>query len=304
LLTLARFGACGGSARSVVSLLLALVCCKGATAEPEPHASESTASTGAGTTTDAQGESSTTDVAPGCLAEEDDMVCVEAGSFLMGCNQELDDNCSATEFPVHEVYLDRFSIDVHEVTVAEYRACVDAGGCTEADPCNAARPGMGDHPINCVDWEQAGAYCAWVGKRLPTEAEWEKAARGTDERTYPWGEDEPSCALAVIAEDGEGCGSEGTYPVGSRPAGASPYGALDMIGNVEEWVLDWFDSAWYAESPGVNPEGPEQGTHRIVRGGTWRSSDPRTTRAAWRWGNVPSSRYEAGGFRCAKDGPA
>ena len=291
----------GGCARWLV--LAALVGCTDAGSLEDTNAGGSTTATSGGeTTVDASDDSTDTGQSePTCSAEDDDMVCVEAGPFRMGCNMELDANCSATEFPYHEVELDRFAIDVQEVTVAAYRACVEAGACSEPDPCNWARPDADDHPINCVDWEQAQAYCAWVGKRLPTEAEWEKAARGTDERTYPWGEDEPDCTRAVIVSDeGEGCGGGGTHPVGSRPAGASPYGALDMIGNVEEWVSDWFDSAAYAESSGVNPQGPEQGSHRIVRGGTWRSSDPRTTRAAWRWGNVPAVRYEAGGFRCAK----
>jgi formylglycine-generating enzyme required for sulfatase activity len=254
-------------------------------------------------TTGTAGESESGDEAPGCSALDDDMACIEAGPFWMGCNQALDGDCSATEFPYHEVFLDRFDIDLHEVTVAHYRACVEDGACTQPDPCNFARPDAENHPINCVDWEQAQTYCAWAGKRLPTEAEWEKAARGTDERTFPWGEEPADCERAVIAEDGDGCGQDGTHEVGSRPLGASPHGALDMVGNVEEWVLDWFDSAYYGESPDENPQGPDAGTHRIVRGGSFRSNDPRIPRVAWRWGQPPESRYEAGGFRCVRSRP-
>jgi formylglycine-generating enzyme required for sulfatase activity len=297
----------GGCAVLTAGLLLLFAACKedqgGGETLGVSTSNGSTGSTAAtdtpASTDDTSAEDTSSD--PGCEADEEGMVCVEAGPFWMGCNQALDENCSATEYPYHEVVLDRFDIDIHEVTVAQYRACVESDACSEPDPCNFVRPGADDQPINCVDWEQARTYCAWVGKRLPTEAQWEKAARGPDERTFPWGEEPADCERAVIAEDGDGCGQDSTHAVGSRPAGASPYGALDMIGNVEEWVLDWFDSAYYSESPEANPEGPEAGTHRVVRGGTFRSSDLRTVRSAWRWGQAPTSRYEAGGFRCVKN---
>ena len=165
------------------------------------------------------------------------MVGVLAGPFMMGCNHEVDWDCSVSEDPYHQVHIGTFEIDATEVTVLEYGGCVvDFGACsqpsTSLSGCNWGQ-GKPDHPVNCVDWFQAKAYCEWAGKRLCTEAEWEKAARGLDGRVYPWGNEEPACEHAVIPE----C-SDSSQPVGTKPAGASPYGLLDMAGNVREWVQD------------------------------------------------------------------
>jgi formylglycine-generating enzyme required for sulfatase activity len=226
--------------------------------------------------------------------ERAEMVFVPAGSFVMGCNERGDGECTADERPERAVEVKGFEIDKTEVTVAAYRVCVDSGPCSadgletaywksehhasRDQNCNWARPSRNAHPINCVTWEQASAYCHWMGKRLPTEAEWEKAARGTDGRTYPWGNEAPSCDRANIS----GCG-EGTEEVGGRVAGASPYGALDMAGNVWEWTSDWY----------------EVGTGRSTRGGSWNLA-PANARASARFWGESGGRSPGDGFRCVR----
>ena len=174
-----------------------------------------------------------------------DMCDVPAGPFMMGCNSAVDTECASSEYPYHSVTVPGFKIDKYEVTASEYKACVTASGCTAANTdsgCNYNVSGKESHPINCVDWAQAKAYCTWAGKRLPTEAEWEKAARGTDGRKYPWGNDALDCDHAVHSANG--CSNSSTAPVGSKPAGVSPYGAEDMVGNVWEWVEDWYHDTY------------------------------------------------------------
>ena len=229
------------------------------------------------------------------------MVLVPAGAFLRG--SAMGDG-SDDERPQRSIYLDAFYVDRHEVTVAQYRRCVQAGGCTVPGTrkyCNWNESGRGAHPVNCVDWSQARAYCAWAGKRLPTEAQWEKAARGTDGRRYPWGSEAPTCRRAVMRGDGgNGCGKDRTWPVGSKPAGASPYGAQDMAGNVWEWVNDWYDKDTYASSPGRNPTGPSSGSARVVRGGSFSFDSAANLRAAYRIYYAPASRGSSIGVRCVR----
>jgi formylglycine-generating enzyme len=230
------------------------------------------------------------------------MVSVPAGAFQRGCNSAVDSECESDESPYKTITLSAFKIDKTEVTVAAYKACVDAGQCSAANTsgfCNWNVSGRESHPINCVDWAQANAYCAWAGKRLPTEAEWEKAARGTDARKYPWGNGAINCARANYAPD-PGANSycvRGTAAVGSYPSGASPYGALDMVGNVWEWVADWYDSGYYATSPTTDPQGPGSGQYRVLRGGSW-GSNPALARASDRNGYNPGNLSV--GFRCAQ----
>jgi len=226
------------------------------------------------------------------------MVLVPAGSFWMGCAPH-DTTCSKDEKPRHRVTLDAFYIDKTETTVSAYRKCVSAGSCTAADTgkyCNWNKSGRDSHPINCVDWDQAAAYCSWAKKRLPTEAEWEKAARGTDGRLYPWGNSSPS---------GKACWDRwksklGTCRVGSFGSGASAYGALDMAGNVWEWTSDWYDKGYYAKLPGRNPTGPSGGSDRVSRGGSWYYGSANYLRASYRSGVGPGSRLSNLGFRCAR----
>jgi formylglycine-generating enzyme required for sulfatase activity len=225
----------------------------------------------------------------------------------MGCDFTVDPLCGGSEFPYHPVYLDAFDIDRYEVTVLQYRECVEQGACSlpaADDYCNYALAGREYHPVNCVSWDQANTYCAWAGKRLPTEAEWEKAARGTDDRLYPWGDATATCQYAVINDGGgDGCGTDGTLPVGSRPAGVSPYGIHDLAGNVLEWVADWYDYSYYWESPASNPTGPDSTDERSARGSGWFWNQARWSRASQRGGFEPLSDGNGLGFRCASSDP-
>lgn len=236
-----------------------------------------------------------------------DMVPVPAGRFTRGCT-ERGDACEEDERPARRIMLDGFAIDRHEVRWREYRDCVAAGVCRppRLDLCwtwtgdgfvrGAELPAElfgDDHPVMCVNWEEASTYCKAVGKRLPTEAEWERAARGTDARKYPWGDAAPTCKEVVM----HGC-SDFTRPVGSRPAGASPVGALNMSGNVSEWVSDWWGSRSYLDVR-RNPTGLRDGDVRVVRGGSFYDGDS-TLRASYRYGVEPLARLSTLGFRCAR----
>jgi formylglycine-generating enzyme required for sulfatase activity len=180
----------------------------------------------------------------------------------MGCS-DADTRCEADELPARQVFVSAFVIDRDEVDQAGYDACVQAGACDV--PAGDYAPGAtGELPVVLVTWEQARAYCAWVGLRLPTEAEWERAARGDDGRVYPWGDVEPECGRANVF----GCG-DAVQPVGGHPLGESPFGVRDMAGNVMEWVADWYDADYYATSPVRDPPGPASGTARVKRGGSY-----------------------------------
>lgn len=225
------------------------------------------------------------------------MVVVPEGIITLGSSRG-----SRDEQPEHEVYVSGFEIDTYEVTVLEYTRCIRAGKCSFPDTDrydfgNFGVSGREKHPINNVSWEQARTYCAWERKRLPTEAEWEKAARGTDGRAYPWGNDEANCSLAAINDGGIGCGKRSTWEVGSKPADVSPYGVYDLAGNVHEWTADWYDEDYYSSSPAQDPKGPAQGSSRVYRGGScWSNSLPSFSRGAL----LPSVTEYSVGFRCVK----
>ncbi len=220
------------------------------------------------------------------------MVDVAAGAFEMGCHQATDPACNADELPYHEVALTAFRIDETEVTQASYAKCVTAGACT-APAANYDPAGRADYPVSNVSWYQAMAFCAWAGKRMPSEAEWEKAARGTDDRTYPWGNAPPTCEFANFA----GCG-DAAVPVAMHPAGASPYGALDMAGNLAEWVADWYAADYYQISSTSDPPGPASGTNRVKRGGDY-TRDAVDLRIGRRGSPPPGDAEDEKGFRCA-----
>ena len=232
------------------------------------------------------------------------MCLIPAGSFWMGCNSAVDNDCDSDESPYHEVTLSGYYIDKTEVTVDDYADCVTAGACTAPSTassyCNWEVSGKGNHPVNCVNWSQAGEYCTWAGKRLPTEAEWEKAARGTDGRKYPWGNEDATCEYAVMDDGtGNGCGTDSTWEVcGKSPAGDSPYGLCDMSGNVWEWVSDWYDSGYYTNSQASNPTGPVSGPTRVRRGGGVDSAH--YLRASFRHYYNPSDYNDYLGFRCVR----
>lgn len=223
-------------------------------------------------------------------------VYVPAGEFVMGVDAGTRRDFS-NKSPEHTVYLDGFWMDQTEVTNAMYTRCVQAGRCVFSVE-NAATiihyydPEYADHPVVYVKWEWAVAYCQWTGRRLPTEAEWEKAARGTDERKYPWGDEPPSASRAnfnnLVGD---------TTPVGSYPAGMSPYGILDLAGNVREWVADWFSANYYSHSPFENPLGPVTGKERILRGGSFKDGYAGIL-ATTRFSHDPGSPGMNRGFRC------
>lgn len=220
------------------------------------------------------------------------MVFVPAGEFPMG-SDETDRVADPDERPQHFPILEAYWLDQMEVTNAMYARCVEVGGCTA--PMHSPHyeaPEYADHPVAGVTWFQAGEYCQWAGRRLPTEAEWEKAARGDAGRLYPWGNAAPDPTLLNFANQvGD------TSVVGSYPAGASPYGALDMAGNVWEWVSDGYDPNYYAQAPATNPPGGTSANRRVVRGGAW-GTDARAVRSANRFWAFPG-RNDTDGFRCA-----
>lgn len=219
------------------------------------------------------------------------MVTVPAGAFQMGCHQATDSSCNPDELPYHEVMLAAFQIDETELTQASYAECVAAGMC-DAPAANYDPVAHPDYPVTNVSWFQADAFCAWAGKRLPTEAEWEKAARGTDDRVYPWGSVPPTCDLANF----KGCG-DAVLPVAMHLTGASPYGALDMSGNVAEWVADWYAADYFQVSPPSDPQGPATGTNRVLRGGDY-SRDIVDIRAGRRKAPPPGDAEAEKGIRC------
>jgi formylglycine-generating enzyme required for sulfatase activity len=221
---------------------------------------------------------------------------VPAGAFEMGCVSAIDTMCDADESPQHTVTLDAFTIDITEVTQSAYQDCMSAGACTA--PSNNYDPtNLPQYPVGNVDFNQASDYCAWVGKRLPTEAEWEKAARGTDGRVWPWGNTTPTCAMLNF----DRCLDEVTA-VGSYPAYVSPYGLLDMAGNVSEWVSDRYDADYYSVSPSVNPTGPSSGNARGVRGSSY-AFGQQSVRASNRPSGTTNSDSNGRGFRCAQSLP-
>ncbi|HEX9620713.1 MAG TPA: SUMF1/EgtB/PvdO family nonheme iron enzyme [Polyangiaceae bacterium] len=242
-----------------------------------------------------------------------DMVLVPAATFTMG-----DDGEKAAS-PAHAVRISKaFFIDRTEVTVARYQNCVKRAVCTPAllhgpdvteaeqqrfgEMCNVRHSDRGDHPVNCVDQSQAATYCAFVDKRLPTEAEWELAARGNDGRQYPWGNAAPRCDFAAA----QGCGPvpkarAGTRPVGSFLGGASPFGALDMAGNVYEWVWDGYSTSAYARAQGTDPAERPLGTVGVLRGGAWDFAATRL-KAAYRQSFRQATGHVSAGFRCVKGG--
>jgi formylglycine-generating enzyme required for sulfatase activity len=235
-----------------------------------------------------------------------DMVLIPAGKFTMGCDDKKGQDCSSRESPAHQVDLDAFHIDVQEVSVGEYLACVKEGECTNIKDatdriCTTSYndPLM---PLDCVSQVQATQFCAWMGKRLPTEAEWEKAARGTDHRRYAWGNaPEPSCENVGLWGPAP-CVSATPRHRGTFPLDRSPFGVRDMSGGVAELVADNYDPNFYKISPAKSPTGPAEKTLSgvVVRGGRYSSPKPDTFRVHGRGYQPPKAVQGGVGFRCAK----
>jgi len=237
--------------------------------------------------------------AMGSTASEVDRALQQCSDFRVACIVDQFDD----EMPSHLATLAAFWLDGTEVANAQYHRCVEAGRCTPTSCPEDAAVNGDTQPVVCLSWDQAGAYCAWAGGRLPTESEWEYAARGTARLTYPWGNDfdstrasycDASCPFSW-ADMQSGDGYTQTAPVGSFPTGASWCGALDMAGNAWEWVQDWY--APYTSEPVINPVTEQGASGRVLRGGSW-DLDPAFLRSAVRnWGE-PAASSNVTGFRC------
>ncbi len=232
--------------------------------------------------------------AGGSVGPTPGMITIPEGPFMMGCNEGVDNLCGSDEKPYHQVTLSAYEIDITEVSRGDYKKCVDAGVCMEPI-CDWDPVALADHPVTCVKWDDAFDYCQWAGKRLPTEAEWEKASRADGGYKYPWkSEFNDDCTLV----NANLCKID-TAPIDSHISGASPYGALNMSGNAAEWVNDYYEAGYYALSPAQDPKGPANGTTRVHRGGSWNS--PTTDfRCSSRSADFASKVTNEIGFRCAK----
>ncbi|BCA55060.1 conserved exported protein of unknown function [Nitrospira sp. KM1] len=248
------------------------------------------------------------------LPAHDEMVRIPAGPFIMGSDRKVDRNSYAAEYPQRKVHVDAYEIDKYEVTTVQFLKFVLAHDLPplidwQYDGGNF-QDTMANHPVMHISWFDADAYCKWAGKRLPTSAEWEKAARGDDGRIYPWGNQPAGLSRANFGRTGL------SGPVRDRPErlllyppivsvdkyenAVSPYGVFQMAGNVAEWTSDWYDSNYYKTASDRNPKGPAQGTQKAFRGGGWIDSTP-SVRPAQRNGTDPNTKMNWLGFRCARD---
>ena len=227
-------------------------------------------------------------------ADHMEQVLVPEGQFLMGIGETYKNSDS----PGHLVFLDSFWIDRVEVSNAMYLKCMEAGVCTELSSDNTRYKNWiyRNHPVTYVTWQQAVNYCKWAGRRLPTEAEWEKAGRGTDGRKYPWGDQRPNPYLANFDESM----IHESVSVYRYPFGMSPYGALNMSGNVREWVSDWYDPRYYLNTPSENPTGADSGSERSLRSGSY-NEDRIEIEITFRYNHEPGSAGLSRGFRCAEN---
>lgn len=237
------------------------------------------------------------------------MVLIPAGSFTMGT-----DDGEPNEKPVHRVYLNEYYIDKYEVTTSRYARFLEATRRERPYRWNEVNlEEDGNRPVMGVSWNDAQAYCRWAGKRLPTEAEWEKASRGTDGRRYPWGNEEPEGDRGNFGHSFKWRGYATLTSVGSFERGTSPFGVHDLSGNVSEWTADWYDPGYYHDSPPFNPTGPvipekpelyslDFSRRKVVRGASY-GSGAHGMRSTIRGGSAPGKRHGDVGFRCAQDGP-
>jgi formylglycine-generating enzyme required for sulfatase activity len=218
------------------------------------------------------------------------LVLVPPGDFYRGCDIGFDQGCALDTMPAGPVSLSLYLIEAHEVTWGAWEDCVLAGACP--DVLGPPAPGQALLPASGMSHDEAVGYCAWIGRRLPTEAEWERAARGVDARLYPWGDAPPDCSRVTF----DGCGP-GPTPVASRLGDVSPVGARDMSGNVAEWVSDWYAPGYLGD---VDPQGPPGGNDKVLRGGSVFTGE-QELRTFWREHAPPGTRAPDIGFRCASD---
>ncbi len=241
------------------------------------------------------------DCAGGCLEGNcNEWIPLAGGSYMMGSDQGVEN-----ERPLHQVTLDPFEMTSTEITVAQFRRCVEQGPC---DPpgnngdCNWSVTGREDHPVNCVDWMQAGAFCEWAGGGLASEAQWEYAARSQGQnRQYPWGDEAATCVLAIMDDQnagGDGCGNDRTWPVCSKPDGATDQGLCDMAGNVFEWVQDWYH-ATYDGAPVDGSAWDDGGSARVFRGGGF-PDKAGLLRTRYRFSKPPTELFGHVGIRCVR----
>lgn len=230
-------------------------------------------------------------------------ITIPAGVFTMGTDESIDSDGRVDETPQHSVDLPGYSISKYPITNAQYKEYVKSTGCPAPSHWKSKRipKGKEDHPVVNVSWHDAAAYCGWASAsmgnaiRLPSEAEWEKAARGSDGRIWPWGSDQPPTKDHCNFNRNVG----GTTPVNAYPEGASLSGVLDLCGNVWEWTANWYAKEYYSVSPEQCPAGPQSGDYRVVRGGAWFFSES-GVRCAFRYSYGPDLRGESVGFRVVR----
>ena len=245
-------------------------------------------------------------------------VTIAAGSFKMGCDKEVEGNCPEDTVPVHEVALSSYFMDKFEVPVELFELCIAENVCTNDDPekphyrtssdlyqCNIGNPDRKNHPANCITWYGAKAYCEWIGKRLPTEAEWENAAKSGKVQIYPWGNTPvASCDNSVMEGSAKGCGSNTTSPIGSKAAGVSEQGIFDLSGNVAEYTSDWYEKKFYSteeasKADTQGPAEPEKDKSKVIRGGSY-IYDESHARSSYRGSAKLDAMDTDFGFRCVK----
>ena len=249
-------------------------------------------------------------VIPAPPAPIPEMVLIPGGVFLMGCDPGHNGgfNCPDNELPLHSVNLASYYIDKYEVTNAWYAECVDVGACrTPRDFSSAANssyfnnPEFANYPVIYITWNDANDYCTWAGKRLPTEAEWEKAARSATLKTYPWGDGQPGCDLANTRNNATSSLCVGdTVAVGTFPKGSNEFGVMELAGNVWEWVNDWYLEDYYTTSLTDNPQGPDSGLYKVLRGGGWANTWFFIRSSSRGYDPVFNSSKDVG-FRCAQN---
>ena len=245
-------------------------------------------------------------------------VTITAGSFKMGCNKDMEGNCPEDTVPVHEVALSSYVMDKFEVPVELFELCIAENVCTndnadephyrtssDSYQCSIGNPERKNHPANCVTWHGAKAYCEWLGKRLPTEAEWENAAKSGKVQIYPWGNTPvASCDNTVMKGSANGCGSNTTSPIGSKPDGVSEQGIFDLSGNVAEYTSDWYEKKFYSTEEASNadtqgPDEPEKDKFKVIRGGSYIYGENHA-RSSYRGSAKLADPAIDFGFRCVK----